>query len=175
MLIGYPAPLAAGVFSAGKEVLTANLIKGRDMAYQLTLEDGQNALAQHAADKALRLREKYGRNIDYKTLRTILNDRDFVRYPTTIEFNSKALAQGFFAWARPVSQRPSDGFTLIVHEYFKDKPDDLPALVFYHLVTVNYGSLASHQEAENFGAAALGMEREAYYRLICRLTDQLPL
>ena len=53
------------------------------------------------------------------------------------------------------------------------KLDDVPALVLYHLVTVNYGDFATFHEAEVFAAEALGMEQEDYYKLLCRLADQV--
>jgi hypothetical protein len=49
----------------------------------------------------------------------------------------------------------------------------VPPLVFYHLVTVNYGEYASYNEAEEFGSAALGMNKEEYYQLLCHLTDHI--
>ena len=48
------------------------------------------------------------------------------------------------------------------------------ALVLYQLVVVNYGAFASAEDAERFGAAALGLPRDDYYALICRLADSLP-
>ena len=49
----------------------------------------------------------------------------------------------------------------------------VPQLVLYQLVAVNYGGFASGDDAETFGAAALGLEREDYYQELCRLADQL--
>jgi hypothetical protein len=62
---------------------------------------------------------------------------------------------------------------IYVHEYFKNKLGDVPALVLYHLVAVNYGPIATSEEAEIFGASALGMKKEAYYQLLCALTDRI--
>jgi hypothetical protein len=46
-------------------------------------------------------------------------------------------------------------------------------LILYQLVAVNYGKFASDSDAERFGAAALGMEVDAYYHYICQLADEL--
>jgi len=45
--------------------------------------------------------------------------------------------------------------------------------VLYQLVALNYGVFASSDDAETFGAAALGLTRDEYYALICDCADQL--
>jgi len=145
------------------------------MEKKLTAEDGKRALLHHVVEKALDLREKYGNFIDYETLLKILKDHDCVRYPTRLEFNSQPIDEGLFAVTDPVSaEDPSQGYIIYVHEHFKDRLDDVPALVLYHLVVVNYGDVATKEEAELFGATVLGMEKEEYYQLLCHLTDQIP-
>jgi hypothetical protein len=49
----------------------------------------------------------------------------------------------------------------------------VPALVLYQLVLVNYGDFASPDDAEAFGAAALGISREAYYQMVCQAADDV--
>ena len=51
----------------------------------------------------------------------------------------------------------------------------MPLLVLYQLVLVNYGAFAAPDDAETFGAAALGLGRDEYYHALCRLADELPL
>jgi hypothetical protein len=46
-------------------------------------------------------------------------------------------------------------------------------IVLYQLVMVNYGDFASADDAETFGAAALGLGKEDYYQTLCQLADQL--
>lgn len=141
---------------------------------QLTLEDGRKALGVHVLEKGYKLRQKYGNFIDYDTLLNILKDQEFVRYPTRIEFCSKKIEEGTFAVAERISNDASQGYVIYVHEYFKKRLGDVPALVLYHLVTVNYGDFTTYNEAEEFGSAALGMDKEYYYQYICRLTDSIP-
>jgi len=140
---------------------------------KLTLKDAENALAGHLIEKALSLRAKYGSNIDYATLLQVLEDRDFVRFPARIEFNSAPLQKGHFAIAQKLAEDPNEGFVIFVHEHFQNQLEDVPALVLYHLVTVNYGELAAARDAEIFGAAVLGVEKEDYYQHICQLADQV--
>jgi len=151
----------------------------------------------HVVEKALALRDKYGNFtaseyqsssvpiskidahsayfIDSSILQKILEDRDFVRYPTRLEFDSKRIDPGLFAVAEPADAKdPSQGYIIYIHEHFKGRPGDVPALVLYHLVAVNYDDMATSEEAELFGATALGMEKEEYYKLLCHLTDQIP-
>jgi hypothetical protein len=49
----------------------------------------------------------------------------------------------------------------------------VPYLVLYQLVLVNYGEFASPDDAETFGASALGLEREEYYAALCRMADEV--
>jgi hypothetical protein len=140
---------------------------------QLTLEDGRRALGIHLLEKGHRLRQKYGKFIDYETLFKILEDREFVRFPTRLVFDSSKIGKGMLAVAEMVSQNSSDGYILFTREYFKTREADLPAVVFYHLVTVNYGDFATYNEAEEFGSAALGLDKEYYYQYLCRLADQI--
>lgn len=140
----------------------------------ITLEEGRRALGVHALEKGHWLREKYGAFIDDEVLRKILKDKEFVRYPVRVEFDSAKVEKGLFAAARKISADSSDGYIIFVHEHFRKRPGDLPALVFYHLAAVNYGDLATFNEAEEFASAALGMDKDYYYEYICRLADSIP-
>ena len=51
--------------------------------------------------------------------------------------------------------------------------EQVPGLVLYQLVLVNYGEFASAEDAETFGAAVLGITRDEYYQTLCELADQL--
>ena len=60
-----------------------------------------------------------------------------------------------------------------VHPAFETQLDVVPALVLYQLVVVNYGGFATADDAEAFGAAALGMSINEYYEMICDLANQV--
>jgi hypothetical protein len=60
---------------------------------------------------------------------------------------------------------------MFVHPLFMTQLDQVPALVLYQLVTVNYGAFASSEEAETFGAGALGLTRDEYYNQLCEASD----
>ena len=49
----------------------------------------------------------------------------------------------------------------------------VPHIVLYQLVLVNYGEFASADDAETFGAAALGLAKEEYYQILCGLADEV--
>ncbi len=140
---------------------------------KLTEEDGRKALLDHVIDRALLARDRHGAVIDESAIRAMLEDREVVRYPVTIVFDAAALEPGEFAWAEQAGERPSDGFRLHVHPRYAGRADALPLLVAYHLVRVNYGEIATREEAEVFGATLLGMEVNDYYAAICRLADEL--
>ncbi len=143
------------------------------MATQLTADDARQSLTAHVAAKGAEVRAKYGPTIGWAELQRLLKDRAFVRYPCEITFDSAHLRPGEFAYAAAKGESPEDGFTLHVHPvYMLDLPS-VPALVLYHLVSVNYGDFAAADDAEAFGAAALGLSRDDYYAMLCALADRL--
>jgi hypothetical protein len=141
---------------------------------EVTPEEGRAALHGHLIDKATVAREKYGPVFDEGTLRMMLEDPEVARFPTSLVFGDDDLMSGEFAWARPRGERPSDGFDLVVHPFFRDRGDALPLLVGYHLPSVNYLDVASREEAELFGAVLNGMEVDTYYERLCELADSIP-
>jgi len=142
------------------------------MAVQLTAEDARQSLTAHVAAKGEELRAKYGAQIGWKELLRSLEDRAFVRYPCEIAFDSGPLNPGEFAHPVARGERPEDGFTMYVHPFFLTQLQKVPYLVLYQLVLVNYGEFASPDDAETFGAAALGLSRDEYYRILCELSDR---
>jgi hypothetical protein len=144
------------------------------MPTQLTAEVARQSLSEHVAAKGAELFEKYGPSIGWPELQRILTDRECVRYPCEIAFDDTGLEPGEFAHPASRGRRPEDGFTMFVHPRFKSQLASVPALVLYQLVLVNYGEFASAEDAETFGAAALGMGREDYYAELCALADQVP-
>ena len=62
---------------------------------------------------------------------------------------------------------------MYVHPWFMPQLEQVPLLVLYQLVLVNYGAFAAPEDAESFGAAALGLAKDEYYQALCRLADEL--
>ena len=143
------------------------------MATQLTAEDGRQSLSTHVAAKGEEIRTKYGPHLGWTELQRILEDRNCVRYPCEIIFDSEPLQPGEFAYPEPRGERPEDGFNLYVHPYFMMHLDRIAHLVFYQLVLVNYGGFASPDDAETFGASALGLSKDEYYQSLCELSDEI--
>ncbi len=142
------------------------------MATQLTVDDARESLTAHAAAKGADIHAQYP-HLGWKELKTLLADSRHVRYPCDIVFDAAPLEPGEFAHPVPRGEHPSAGFDLHVHPTFMLRLDLVPALVLYQLVLVNYGEFASPDDAEAFGAAALGLSRDAYYELICQAADTL--
>ena len=143
------------------------------MSRPLSVEDARQPMAAHAAAKGCEIRDKYGCRIGWKELLNLLEDRAFVRYPCEIVFDAGPLLPGEFACPLPKGARPEDGFVMYVHPLFEKDLEEVPLLVLYQLAGVNYGSFASAQDAEAFGAAALGLDPEDYYAAVCRMADRL--
>jgi hypothetical protein len=139
------------------------------MPTQLTADDARQSLNAHVAAKGADIFKKYGPHIGWKELQQVLKDDECVRYPCEIVFDSAALKPGEFAYPRANGARPEDGFTLFVHPLYLTQLARVPALVFYQLVVINYGEFASPEDAEAFGAAALGLSRDQYYAQLCDL------
>lgn len=143
------------------------------MAIKLTAEDAKESLNTHVAVKGAELCEKYGPHIRWKELLRILEDRACVRYPCEIVFDATPLEPGEVAHPIPKGERLADGFAMHVHPFFMTQLERVPFLVLYQLVAVNYGEFASADDAETFGAAALGLTKEEYYLTLCELADQI--
>lgn len=138
-----------------------------------TPAQAKRSLNDHVADKGVEVHAKYGPRIGWKELQLMLQDRSVVRYPCEIAFTSEGLREGEFAYPHPNGDAPEDGFVIRVHPLFMTELARVPLLVLYQLVVVNYGDFASIDDAETFGAAALGMDKEDYYQKVCGLADQL--
>lgn len=143
------------------------------MSKQLTLDDARQSLNGHVAAKGGEINAKYGPHIGWHQLRQILEDRTFVRYPCQIVFDDAPLLEGEFAHPVARTDRPEDGFVIHVHPYFATQLERVPHLVLYQLVLVNYGEFASADDAESFGASALGLSKDDYYHVLCEMADAL--
>lgn len=143
------------------------------MAKTLTADDAKQSLAAHVEAKGIEIFALHGGPLGWAGLQRLLQDRTQVRYPCEIVFDASGLQPGEFAHAEPRGDNPEDGFTMYVHPLFMTQLDEVPALVLYQLVAVNYGVFASSDDAETFGAAALGLTRDEYYDRLCEYSDQL--
>lgn len=143
------------------------------MPHQLAAEDAKQTLNAHVAAKGAEIFAKYGPRIGWKELQRVLNDRECVRYPCEVVFDAGPLAAGEFAHPVTRGKRPEEGFTMFVRPFYMTQLDLVPYLVLYQLVLVNYGQFASSDDAETFGANALGISKDDYYAKICELADEL--
>lgn len=143
------------------------------MTDEPTPENARQSLSAHVAARGAEIRAKHGPVIGWNEFRRLLADRDSVRYPCEIAFDAEPLEDGELAYPQPLGDRPEDGFRLCLHPYFATEPDSALLIAAYQLVAINYGSFASPEDAETFGATVLGLDRNAYYRRLCDLADTL--
>jgi len=143
------------------------------MATQLTADDARQSLNAHVGAKGEEIFSKYGPRIGWKELRLILEDRACVRYPCEIVFDGGPLGAGEFAHPLPKGRSPEDGFTMFVRPFFMTQLERVPYLVLYQLMLVNYGEFASADDAETFGASALGISKDDYYAALCEMVDEI--
>jgi hypothetical protein len=131
------------------------------------------SLTEHAAAKGQELRGKYGPAIGWKELQLILQDRALVRYPTEVVFEAEGLMAGELAYPQPKGERPEEGYRMCVHPLLALNLEGVVPVVLYQLVVVNYGGFASAEEAEVFGANALGLTTESYYERMCEIAGEV--
>ena len=143
------------------------------MPTKLTVDDARQSLNAHVAEKGAEIRAKYGPTIGWAELQRVVADRACVRYPCAIAFDAGPLEPGECAHPMPKGDRPEDGFRLCVHPFFLTRLEQVPQVVLYQLVVVNYGEFASADDAETFGANALGLAKDEYYGTLCELADAL--
>jgi hypothetical protein len=136
-------------------------------------QDARQSLNVSAAAIGTEIYEKYGPRIGWNQLLRILEDRSCARYPCEIKFDATPLQPGEFAHPVTKGDHLADGFTIYVHPLFMMQLEQVPLLVLYQLVLVNYGTFASPDDAETFGAAALGLTKDQYYYVLCGLADEL--
>ena len=143
------------------------------MATQLTDDDARQSLNSHVAAQGAEINAKYGPRISWKELQQILRDDNCMRYPCEIVFDAEPLGPGEFAHPVAKGEQPKDGFTMFVHPFYMTHLERVSHLVLYQLVLVNYGEFASPDDAETFGASALGISKEEYYVTLCEMADEI--
>ena len=141
------------------------------MAAAPSAHDARQSLNASAAAIGAEIYAKYGPRIGWTQLLQILGDRSCARYPCEIVFDAVPLQAGEFAHPVAKGDQPRDGFTRYVHPIFMMQLEQVPLLVLYQLVLVNYGAFASPEDAETFGAAALGLSKDEYYHALCGLAE----
>ena len=142
------------------------------MSSTLTADHARQSITEHVRAKGEEIHSRYPQ-LGWAELLQVLDNRELVRYPCELGFEAAGLLPGEFAHAEPKGALPEAGFRMLVHPCFQADLERVPFLVLYHLVTVNYGDFASAEDAEVFGAAALGLSQEEYYGAVCKLADEL--
>lgn len=143
------------------------------MAKTLTADDAKQSLTAHVESKGIEVYTKFGPQLGWGELQRLLVDRVYVRYPVELVFDANPLLPGEIAHPVQKGERPEEGFAMVIHPLFQLQFDLVPAIVLYQLVAVNYGEFASSDDAETFGAAALGLTRDEYYDILCAASDQI--
>lgn len=143
------------------------------MARQLNNQDAHQELEAKIAAEAAMIHQRYGPRLDWSQLLLLLEDRAFVHFPCEIRFDAEPLLPGEFAHVAARGLREEDGFTIYLHPFYALQLERAVYLVLHQLVRVNYGAVAGPEDAETFGALALGVDKTDYYRSLCELSGQL--
>lgn len=143
------------------------------MARQLKTQATRQELETRIAAEASIIRERYGPRLDWSQLLLLLEDRACVRFPCEIRFDAEPLLAGEFATVASRGLTEEEGFTIYLHPFYSLQLDQAVYLVLHQLVRVNHGAGAGPDDAETFGALALGVAKTEYYRTLCELSGQL--
>jgi len=145
--------------------------------HQPSEKESKESLVAHASQKAWEARQVYGDGdpgMDLKKFEVLLQDRKFIRYPTTLQFDSSLLEEGEAAFAQPLEEgNPKAGYVIAVHPSLQHDEASAVMVAAYQLVLINYGDIADHEAAEHFGSILMGMDVESYYQKMCNITDNL--
>ncbi len=137
-------------------------------------EEAQQSLRDHVVTRATEAGLRRGGFFDRAVITQMLQDRSVVRYPLGVRFDAEPLQPGEFAYLEALGTHPSEGFCLYIHPEFEPVDDLIPLLIAYYIPAVNYGDVATHVEAELFGATLLGIDVEEYYKILCSVADSVP-
>ena len=122
------------------------MVQTKQPAIDLSLNAAHLSLTDHVIMKGNEIFEKYGPKIGWSELQKIIVDKECVRYPLDIVFDSVALENDEIAYPSAKGDLPEDGFTLYIHPYFSLDPTRIPAL---------------------------GIDIEAYYAQLCEIADEI--
>src|SRR5690349_13295062 len=126
----------------------------------------RQALSAQVAAEGSRVHARYGPSIGWQQLLALLQDRDCVRFPCDLLFDAAPLLPGEFAHAVAKGLKPEEGHVIYVHPLFEHQLEQVPYLVLHQVVLVNYGDRVSADDAETFGALALGLSRDEYFNVL---------
>lgn len=142
------------------------------MARELKKAEARQHLTAEVAAQGQEIARDYA-PIDWERLQQLLSDRRYVRYPCELRFEAEPLLPGEFAHPVRRGERPEDGFVLYLHPHYASQLPLVPYLVLHQLVLINFGDSATADDAETFGALALGLSKENYYQALCELSNQI--
>ena len=119
------------------------------------------------------VKDSHGLPLSSDAYQQVLQDRGCVFHPVKMVFDADPLKEGEFAYMHQVDKDRNKGFMLYMHPYFKNRPNDLPYLVAYHLAIVNFPEEPTAEVAEHFGAALMSLEVESYYDKVNQLYESI--
>lgn len=128
-------------------------------------------LVEHAMERAGRARAKLGGPLNEDNLGVFLTDHDCLRWPTELRFGDGDLEAHQFA--EPSFSTGGGERLCVLHvcECYRAQRERHPYIVAYMACAINYGSAATSDLCERYGAALMGMEVDAFYEAVCRIAD----
>lgn len=115
----------------------------------------------------------YGPQMDWRSVKALLQDRRHVRFPCEIRFDVSLLLPGECAHTFPRGTSPEEGYVIHINPQFATQLSGVPFLALHQVWFINQGPEASLDEAELFGSRALGIPLEVYYATLCDLAGTL--
>ena len=132
-------------------------------------EEFERSLRNHADVRARGTLESLGGVLTQDSLPTFL--QTCLRVPTEIRFDDTVLSEHQFAEPIFTEEGGSRVCVLHVRPIYENRPETLPAIAAYMAAAINYGTSASPELCESYGAVLMGLSTDEFYAEICRIAD----
>jgi hypothetical protein len=140
---------------------------------QVPMSDDEffSSLHEHALEAARRSVEILEQPLCAENLETFLCSDVCLRLPTELRFDEEGLDAHQFAEPSFVMRDGLRRCVLHVHPRYEERPETHAAIVAYMAAAINYGSSASSDLCEEYGATLTGVPVDEFYDTVCRVAD----
>jgi len=116
---------------------------------------------------------KHGKIDSIDSFLELLNNREIVRFPTTIDFNDLTLKDKQCSKLDKIKETDDECYRITLHPHFRGRDKDIIALALYQIVKVNYGKIAKEKEGLLFGASILAIGEDEYKEWLTKLESEI--
>jgi len=133
----------------------------------------REGLENHIRMVAEKATSKYGAIVSIETFNKMLENREVVRFPSTLGFKEPADKDTPCARLDREGGGEDECFCITLHPRFRGRDEDVIALALYQFVKINYGKIAKEKEALLFGSLLLNIREDEYKQWIEKLENEI--